>query len=425
MALATCLRALAAPLAAALLVAIQPGGALAFLLPEERAQFDMSGYAVRDRDASFVDVPARMELLRATDDPLLALLKDRLEMGVSCAAYKASPILADTITVPAFYDNPDQWRIATEPLLAFEEMMSQLSGSWIATGDPYFANCLVDILEAWAKADALHDFKFSKARSQAWYAIESMIFSAALAFSTVTGEVDIAPERRETIDAWFNRIARHHFTREGAMPSCCNNHFYRRSLYMTIVGVVTGDDEMFQTGLEAPIAALHDLDENGSLRLAMQRGWRALHYQNYSLLYLVTTMQVAHRQGYDLFTHEVNGRTFADAVRFLMLAMADPYNVDGLPPGEQDMSFTNDNQYFSWMEIWLSHFDDPKMERFVRLHRPVYNRGAGGHATLLFKNPESPDRSYERQLANLEMDRMSAAEIGALYPYLEKWRRAR
>src|SRR3546814_13402711 len=105
---------------------------------------------------------------------------------------------------------------------------------------------------------------------------------------------------------------------------------------MTIVGVVADDDVLFETGLRSVYSALDDLNENGALQLAMRRGWRAIHYQNYSLLYLVTTMQIAYRQGYDLFRLQTDGIGFRDAVAFLLRSLRSPYHTAGLPPGEQD-----------------------------------------------------------------------------------------
>src|SRR3546814_1010207 len=86
-------------------------------------------------------------------------------------------------------------------------------------------------------------------------------------------------------------------------------------LYMTIVGVVADDDVLFETGLRSVYSALDDLNENGALQFAMRRGWRAIHYQNYSLLYLVTTMQIAYRQGYDLFRLAKDGIGFREIGR--------------------------------------------------------------------------------------------------------------
>src|SRR3546814_16335 len=182
----------------------------------------------------------------------------------------ALPILLDgTVTLPSFYDNPEEWGLTVEPLLAFEQTMSDLAGAWVASGDRYYADCLLDILEKWAKANALYEFDFDASRPQAWYAIESMIFSAALALSTITGEIEIAPERRKVVTDWLVRTAKRHFNTPASNPSCCNNHYYRRALYMTIVGVVADDDVLFETGLRSVYSALDDLNENGALVKAL------------------------------------------------------------------------------------------------------------------------------------------------------------
>jgi poly(beta-D-mannuronate) lyase len=412
-------------LAMMLALAVPARDAAAFLTPEARQNLDMSRFKVTDPDASFIDVKQRQALLAKVADPQLVELRNRLKMQVSCAASRQQPVIAEPIWLPSYYDEPQRWRFAAGPLLDFEERMSRLAGAWVASGDPYYARCLTDILVQWAQADALYDFRFDTTRPQAWYAIESMIFSAALAYSTVTGSPALDAQSRQRIDRWLNRIARNHYAKKGVLPSCCNNHFYRRSLYMSVVGVVTDDDAMFQQGLRGVFSALHDLDERGAFQLAMKRGWRAIHYQNYSLLYLVTIMQVAYRQGYDLFSESVNGRDMSDAVDFLLRSLAAPYAVEDLPPGEQDLGFTEDPQYFSWMEIWLAHFEHEDLERFVELYRPVFNRGAGGHLTLLFKEPERPGEFNIRELASADTHRLSSVQTGAHHPHLEKWRRLR
>lgn len=394
----------------------------AYLPPEKRQALDLP-YEVNDPDASYFDVAARMRMLADTRDPMLRQLRNKLQMSLSCRELMQQPVLDGQVTLPSFYDNPEEWDLTVEPLQNFEQTMSDLAGAWVASGDRYYADCLLDVLERWAQANALYEFDFDRSRPQAWYAIESMIFSAALALSTVTGQVEIAPERRKLISDWLVRTAQQHFNKPTTNPSCCNNHYYRRSLYMAIVGVVADNDEMFETGLRAVHSALDDLDQSGALRLAMRRGWRAIHYQNYSLLYLVTIMQVAYRQGYDLFKVKHRGRGFHDAVTFLLRGLKDPYAIPGLPPGEQDLTFTNDPQYFSWMEIWLSHFENPEMERFVRVYQPIFNRGAGGYLSLYFKRPEGPTGVVAQDIGEIEALQISAARSGARYPLLEKWRR--
>src|SRR3546814_249620 len=381
----------------------------AYLLPQERQALDLP-YEVNDPDASYFDVAARMQLLAQTDDPMLRRVSNKLQMGLSCRDLQSQPVLKGEVTLPSFYDNPAEWGLTVEPLLSFEQTMSDLAGAWVASGDRYYADCLLDILERWAKEDGLYKFDYDASRPQAWYAIESMIFAAALALSTVTGQVEIPPERRALISNWLVKIAKGHFNKPASNPSCCNNHYYRRSLYMTIVGVVADDDELFRTGLRSINSALDDIGEEGALQIAMRRGWRANHYQNYSLLYLVMTMQVAYRQGYDLFKLENKGRGFPAAVSFLLRSLENPYEISALPPGDQDLSFTNDPQYFAWMEIWLTHFDDPLVEELVRVYRPTFNRGAGGYLTLYFKRPQGPQGVAAQDVRDLADLQMMAAE---------------
>ena len=40
------------------------------------------------------------------------------------------------------------------------------------------------------------------------------------------------------------------------------------------------------------------------------------------------------------------------------------------------------------MEIYLSRFDDPPIERWLSARRPVFSRSAGGDLTLFFWDPD-------------------------------------
>ena len=104
--------------------------------------------------------------------------------------------------------------------------------------------------------------------------------------------------------------------------------------------------------------------------------------------------QIIERQGYPAFTMDVGGRTLHDAVAFAIDILEDPGRLRGLVDEPQDVGFMQDDQYFAWMEIYLSRFDDPRLERWIAPRRPLYNRSAGGHVTLFFwDTPADPNRS--------------------------------
>jgi poly(beta-D-mannuronate) lyase len=290
--------------------------------------------------------------------------------------------------LPSFYGDREGWREAIRPLFAFEDAVSDLAGAFVATGDRYFADCLVDLLGKWAAADALSEFHYTPSEPQAWFNVEDMIFAAALAYSVVR---DRAPGRsadKRRIDAWLARIARNHLAIPGGPSSCCNNHFYRRALYATVIGILSAEDDLFRVGVRALLSALHEMDPRGAFPREIGRDARAVHYQNYALMYLVPIAELIERQGYAAYGLEVDGRTLHDAVAFAMTLLEDPAELGDLAPRRQDLGFVEDDQYFAWMEIYLSRFADERIERWVATHRPVYNRSAGGHVTLFFWHPD-------------------------------------
>lgn len=386
---------------AAGLVAGTAGGAQALSL-EERRQLDLSDYTVTDPTASFFDVEARVETLRSTRNPMLAGLARRIELETSCRSVTAIPTIDFDLRMPGFYPQPDAWRETAAALFAFEDAMSRLTAGYAASGDPYFATCLAGLLGDWADKGALTEFHYTTAEPQAWYSTESMIFSAALAWSALRPAAEVDDRLRRRIDDWLLAIARNHSAISGVEPSCCNNHFYRRALYATMVGILAEDDELFQFGVSAIYSALAEMTEEGAFPREMQRGERAAHYQNYALLYLIPIMHLIEGQGYDVFGLEVDGNTIADAVNFNLDVLEDYELLEGLAPVEQYSGFREDDQYFAWTEYYLQQVEDPRVQELARRYRPIYNRGLGGHVTLLLMNPDDQRRRHRDPAASAD-----------------------
>ncbi len=358
---------------------------------EEREALDLSDYRVNEPDAGYFDVAARMTELEQTDNSILLQELDELSQGPSCQQLLDYEPITTRVRIPGYYPNPEEWELASEPLFRFEDNVSMLAGSFVASGDSYYAECLVRYLDHWAEADALTDFHYDSMQPQAWFATESMIFAAGMAYAVVRPYVEGLEEERERLETWLNELAHLHADIPGdAENSCCNNHFYRRALYGSVIGVLTEDDELFRFGVSAIYSALHDMTEEGAFPLEVNRGRRATHYQNYALLYLVTNMQVIARQGYEeIFDLEIEGRTLHDGVDFLFEILEDPAALGDYAPLAQYTGFLKDPQYFTWMEIYQTRFDDPRVDDFVTRVRPLYNRSAGGYATLYFMSPDA------------------------------------
>ncbi|QOR39616.1 poly(beta-D-mannuronate) lyase [Billgrantia diversa] len=356
---------------------------------EERRELDLSGYTVRDPDASYFDIEERMALLQETNNSLLMQRREELaNYAPSCRQRLDIPTITEKMRIPGFYPTPDDWKLATEPLFKFEDTVSELAGTYVASGNEYYAECLVQFLDKWAQDDALLDFYYHWKEPQAWFSLESMIFAAGMAYSVVRPNVDGLGEEKGRVEEWLNELASVHLEIEGAESSCCNNHFYRRALYASMIGVLTEDDDMFRFGVSAIYSALHDMTEEGAFPMEMERGRRATHYQNYALLYLIPIMEITHRQGYEVYEMEVNGRSMHDAVDFAMDILEDPSALGDLAPRDQYTGFLKDDQYFAWMEMYRARFEESRFDDILAPMRPIYNRGAGGYATLYFMDTD-------------------------------------
>lgn len=366
----------------------RPTGALVFPV---RESIDVSGFHVTDPMASYFDVPARRAALRTTTNKVLRSAIGEANFGVSCRNVMALPMPDKAFALPGFYVDNKGWREAAQVFLRFEGAMSDLSAAQLVADDTYHANCLLDVLAKWARAGALEGFIYSPEAPQAWYTVESTLFSAALALSTVR---DLVPERAADlaeIDAWMVRLARAHSSITG-LPStaCCNNHFLRRGVYAAIIGVMNRDDALFQVGVRAYLTGLSLAPDDGWLMLEMMRGRRAAHYQNFATLYLVFLAELIDRQGYDAYAlRGTDGRSLQQIATRTLDVIEDPQVVlDHGGEGEQIMPLETDGQFLVWLEPYALHVQDPRLPGLLQARRPLLNRSLGGAMTLIFMPAE-------------------------------------
>ncbi len=360
------------------------------LTAAERDALDLSAYKVINPDAGYYDVQRRRDYLLQSQSEMLRVEVANLQMGRACRDFLELPLIDYRVVVPGFYEDPINWREAARPYLAFEEAMHELAAAQLVADDTYHADCLIDLLLKWADARAFEAFHFTKLRRQAWYQIESPIFAAAMGLATVRPFVKERQEDLKKVETWMLRLARKHASIPGSDGgTCCNNHFYRRALYSAMVGVLTEDDKLFQFGVSAIYSALSGAEPDGALPLEMERGVLAAHYQNYALMYLIWIAEIADRQGYDMFGLMVDGKSLHTLVNFNMAILEDlrvlKRHASTL---DQKLTYQQDDQYFAWFELYLSKFPRQDMEEVIAIRRPLYNRSAGGHTTLIYYNPD-------------------------------------
>ena len=348
---------------------------------------DVRNYEVRDPKASYFNMVERRNIVRASTDPVLAGLRPKLiSAAPSCEAAMAIKVQDGNVHLPTFYGNNALWRQEIAPFWNIAHAVSRLAGANLIAEDRRHAECLLDVLMVWAERDALMEFTITNKNKQSWFQIEATLFSMGLALAAVRPDLEHRQHDLKFVDAWLIRAAKNHLSIEGGKNgTCCNNHFYRRALHATIIGVMGDDDRLFRVGVKSIYMAIQDATKEGGLPLELKRGDRAAHYQNFSVMYLVMIAQIIERQGYPIWDLEIEGKTLHTLVEFNNRLLLNP-NLSTQYSGTDEvyLDFMDDQQYFAWMEIYLSRFQNHDMENMIAERRPLYNRSLGGHLTAYF-----------------------------------------
>ncbi|MGC3965488.1 MAG: alginate lyase family protein [Rhodocyclaceae bacterium] len=343
---------------------------------------------VKDPTASYVNVKARRTFLQSgqLDDRLKAALPKEYD----CTTEATPNPQQGEMVIPRRYlsgnhgpVNPDY-----EPVVTlyrdFEKISATLGNLYVATGKPVYATCLLNMLDKWAKADALLNYD---PKSQSWYQVEWSAATAAFALSTMMAEPNVNTAQRERVVKWLNRVARHQTSFPGGDTSCCNNHSYWRGQEATIIGVISKDDELFRWGLGRYVQAMGLINEDGSFVHEMTRHEQSLHYQNYAMLPLTMIAETASRQGIDLYAYKENGRDIHSARKFVFAAVKNPDLIKKYASEPQDTrAFKPGRGDLNWIEYQRARFGFADELGFMTV--PIFDPRTGGSGTLLAYKPQ-------------------------------------
>jgi len=355
---------------------------------EERTRFFLAQYKVRDPHASYFDIDARREILQNRNNHSLFSWAEQITDDLSCHSASIVPVIDWKVEVPGFYPEPDRWQEAMAVFIAAETAFAKVTTAWVVHGDPYYAECLIDVYERWSQHDALLDFFYSVDNAQAWFAVEGTLAAIALSYSTISSyAVAHRPDAANRIVQWLAAAAAHHLSIDGGNSSCCNNHFYGRGVYAAMIGVIAESNELLRVGVSTIYSALKEMRASGILPREMVRGPRAWHYQNYAMAHLVVTAQIIERQGYAIYELSIDGKTLKMGVDILENALRDRDIFEDITGDVQYTAFLDDPQYLAWVEIYLTHHEAPTLRRLVQRKRPLFRRISGGPLTLFFMHP--------------------------------------
>ena len=166
------------------------------------------------------------------------------------------------------------------------------------------AQCVVSLLESAAKQRALAGTMES---NQASYVQKWNLAAWAVAYLKIRASGVVSDDQRKDITKWLKKLAddSRKYVEERRQHSgahdAYNNHLYWTGYAVAAAAIANDDRGLFRWGVEAYKQGVHDIGEDGTLPLEMDRGQMALHYHLFSLAPLVMIAEFGEANGVDLY----------------------------------------------------------------------------------------------------------------------------
>jgi poly(beta-D-mannuronate) lyase len=260
---------------------------------------------------------------------------------------------------------------------------------------------LKSILLRWARADA---FGKTSETHDTYYALKRIMLPVAVAYSIL--RPSLTAEEDRSLAAWIDPLIRRvDKLFDGDVDF--NNHRDLADSVLMVWGAISGDDRLYQKGIDRYAQVLSSARIDGSLPLETRRGSRALWYMRQTLTSMVVMAEVAKGRSTDLYTLADRDVSVWTLFSFLFGGIDNPVLVDAYAaqnyiPGpqpdyrKQDLGFldrrSNGRHYLANLEAIArpqpGDFDSRRIAsaflEYAADERPLIDEYVGGNATCFW-----------------------------------------
>ena len=186
----------------------------------------------------------------------------------------------------------------------FSRAVVKAADSFQTTGSRAAAQCVASLLENAARQKALAG---KMDGHQASYVQKWNLAAWAVAYLKIRGSGVVTDGQNKNITQWLKKLAdaaRNYCEDKrsrGKGNDAYNNHLYWAGFAVAAAAIASDDRGLFRWGIDAYKQGVHDIREDGTLPLEMERGQMALHYHLFSLAPLVMIAELAAANGIDLY----------------------------------------------------------------------------------------------------------------------------
>ena len=243
----------------------------------------------------------------------------------------------------------------------FSRAVVKSADAFQTTGSRSAAQCLGSLLESVAKRRALAG---TMDGHQASYVQGWNLGAWAVAYLKVRGSGLISAEQEKVITKWLKELAldnRDYYDKQRHRPrpnDGYNNHLYWAGFAISAAGIASNDHGLFRWAVNAYKDGIHEIRDDGTLPLEMERAQRALHYHLYALAPLMMLAEFGEVNGFDLYAE----RDYAikQLVARCLSGLEDPSFFQQRTGVQQVTDSEIEAWQISWAQFYTRRFPDPK-----------------------------------------------------------------
>jgi poly(beta-D-mannuronate) lyase len=268
---------------------------------------------------------------------------------------------------------------SVEPVTDFSRAVVKAADAYQTTGSRTAAQCTASMLLNAAKQRVLTG---KMDGHQAYYVQGWNLGSWAVAYLKIRGSGIVPSGDAEEIARWLKKLAgdnrryyeekrRHH-----GPSDAHNNHLYWAGFAIAAAGIANNDQKLFDWAMDAYKEGVHDIGEDGTLPMEMDRGQMALHYHLYALAPLILLAEFGEANGLDLYAERDGAikRLLSRSVS----GLEDPTFFQQRTGAAQVTTPEIEAWEIGWAQPYTRRFPDPKLkELMARAPRLNYTTWGG------------------------------------------------
>lgn len=259
-----------------------------------------------------------------------------------------------------------KYQDSVAPIEDFSRVVVKAADDFRTTGSRAAAQCVGSLLESAAKQKTLTG---NMDGHQASYVQKWNLGSWAVTYLKVRGSGLLSEDQNKTITAWLKKLAEaareycEEKSRAGKANDAYNNHRYWAAFAVAGAAIANNDRNLFRWAVDSYKLGVHDIRDDGTLPMELDRGQMALHYHLYALAPLMFLAEYGETNGIDLYSE----RNFAikRLVARCIMGLEDPSYFQQRTGVQQVTTPEIEPWEISWAQAYTRRFPDPKISALL------------------------------------------------------------